>query len=124
MSTAQRGQSLRHLARSWGVGPETLRKWVLHAQVDAGQRSGPTSEELAEITQLKKENAELRGVESICTVLRAQGLQGGPLPEVLYGRRKMTAWLASNGLPGVSKHIVDGLMRQEGMRGLVRGRKT
>ena len=36
----------------------------------------------------------------------------------------MTAWLARNGFPGVSKHTVDRLMRQEGMRGLVRGRKT
>ena len=56
--------------------------------------------------------------------LRTAGTAGGPLPEVLYGRRKMIAWLVRNGLPGVSKHTVDRLMRQEGMRGLVRGRKT
>jgi len=43
-----------------GVGPQTLRKWVLQAQTDVGQRSGPTSEELAEIKRLRKENAELR----------------------------------------------------------------
>jgi putative transposase len=36
----------------------------------------------------------------------------------------MTAWLARNGFPGVSKHTVDRLMRQEGLNGLVRGRKT
>jgi transposase InsO family protein len=45
-------------------------------------------------------------------------------PEGLYGRRKMTAWLARNGFPEVSKHTVDRLMRQEGMNGLVRGRRT
>jgi transposase len=48
-----------------GVGPETLRKWVVQAQVDAGQRSGPSSEELAEIRQLKRENAELREANEI-----------------------------------------------------------
>ena len=47
-----------------------------------------------------------------------------PLPEVLYGRRKMTAWLARNGFPDVSTHTVDRLMRDEGMNGLVRGRST
>jgi transposase len=48
-----------------GIGPETLRKWVLQAQVDAGQRGGPSSEELAEIRRLKKENAELREANEI-----------------------------------------------------------
>jgi len=52
------------------------------------------------------------------------GNQGRPLPEVLYGRRKMTAWLARNGFPDVSKHTVDRLMRDEGMNGLVRGRSA
>ena len=48
-----------------GVGPETLRKWVLQAQVGAGQRSGPASEELAEIKRLRKEYAELREANDI-----------------------------------------------------------
>jgi hypothetical protein len=56
--------------------------------------------------------------------LRTGSATGGPLPEVLYGRRKMTAWLVRNGHPGISKHTVDRLMRQERMRGLVRGRRT
>jgi transposase InsO family protein len=50
--------------------------------------------------------------------------RGRPRPEVLYGRRKMTAWLGRKGFPGVSKHTVDRLMRLAGMNGLVRGRKT
>ena len=56
--------------------------------------------------------------------VRVGGPKGRPLPEVLYGRRKMTAWLARNGFPGISKHTVDRLMRDEGMNGLVRGRHT
>ncbi|MDJ0318624.1 DDE-type integrase/transposase/recombinase [Arthrobacter antibioticus] len=43
---------------------------------------------------------------------------------MLYGRRKMTAWLRRNDFPVVSKHTVDRLMRDEGMNGLIRGRKT
>ena len=52
------------------------------------------------------------------------GNDGRALPEVLYGRRKMTAWLARNGFPDASTHTVDRLMRDEGMNGLVRGRST
>ena len=100
-------------------------------------------------------------VESICAVLREQGVQvaartyrawkkrvpalrtiddarlsdalrslkvpdakGRPRPEIIYGRRKMTQWLRRTGFPEASKHTVDRLMRDEGMNGLVRGRKT
>jgi putative transposase len=34
--------------------------------------------------------------------LRTGGPEEAPLPEVLYGRRKMTAWLRRNGFPQVS----------------------
>jgi putative transposase len=58
--------------------------------------------------------------------LATGGRGGRPAPETLYGRRKMTDWLnrqlAAEGRPAVSKHTVDRLMRQLGMRGLVRGR--
>jgi putative transposase len=56
--------------------------------------------------------------------LRARDTKGRQRPEILYGRRKMTAWLARNGFPGMSKHTVDRVMRAEGMNGLVRGRRT
>jgi transposase len=48
-----------------GVNNETLRKWVRRSEVDAGTRPGTTSEELAEIRRLKKENAELRRTNEI-----------------------------------------------------------
>ncbi|MGM7679394.1 IS3 family transposase [Microbacterium sp. A94] len=56
--------------------------------------------------------------------LRARDKKGRQKPEVLYGRRKMTAWLGRKGFTGISKHTVDRLMRQERMNGLVRGRRT
>lgn len=56
--------------------------------------------------------------------LNIQDAKGRPRPEILYGRRKMTAWLRRNGSSEVSKHTVDRFMRDEGMNGLIRGCKT
>ena len=54
------------VAAKLGIGTaETLRKWVRQAEVDAGQRSGVTSEESAESKRLKRENAELRRANEI-----------------------------------------------------------
>jgi transposase len=38
--------------RAVRIGSESLRRWTQQAQVDAGTRDGPTSEELAEIKAL------------------------------------------------------------------------
>lgn len=48
------------VARQVGVGKESVRRWVIQAQIDGGQRQGATSEELAEIRALKAENRRLR----------------------------------------------------------------
>jgi transposase len=49
-----------------GIGTaETVRKWVRRAEVDGGVRAGITTEELAEIKRLKRENAELRRANEI-----------------------------------------------------------
>lgn len=48
------------VAKQLGVGTESVRRWVIQAQVDAGEREGLTSEEQAEIKRLKAENRQLR----------------------------------------------------------------
>jgi transposase-like protein len=48
------------VAKQVGVGRETVRRWVVQAQIDGGRRGGVTSEELAEIKRLKAENRRLR----------------------------------------------------------------
>lgn len=53
------------LAPKLNVGVETLRKWVLQAQVDAGDKTGPTSTELEEIRKLKSENRDLKEANEI-----------------------------------------------------------
>lgn len=64
------------------------------------------------------------GVTAALQALKAQETKGWPPPEIIYWRRKMTAWLRRNSFPEVSKHTVDRLMRDERMNGLIRGRKT
>ncbi|WP_235683309.1 IS3 family transposase [Mycolicibacterium fluoranthenivorans] len=171
-----------------GVGKESLRRWVLQAQVDAEQRPGVTTAEQQRIRELERENRDLKEaneilkaasnflragarpaqplicgfidqmrtagyrVESICTILREQGLQVAPRtyrnwktaqpsartitdahltdallttvgsPEGMYGRRKMTAHLRREGHQ-VAACTVDRLMRDEGLSGITRGRR-
>ena len=59
-------EAIRSIATKLGIGSaETLRKWVRQAEVDGGSRPGRTSEELAEIKELKREVAELRRANEI-----------------------------------------------------------
>ena len=53
-------KAVEAVARQEGVGRESLRRWVMQADIDAGDRDGVTSEEAAEIRRLKAENKRLR----------------------------------------------------------------
>ena len=58
--------AMRSVAAKLGITSlESLRKWVRRAEIDGGVRPGKTSEEIAEIKSLKKENAELRRANEI-----------------------------------------------------------
>ena len=48
------------VAKQVGVGKESVRRWVIQAEIDAGTRDGVTSEESEEIRRLKAENRRLR----------------------------------------------------------------
>ena len=59
-------EAIRSIAAKLGIGsPETLRKWVRRAEIDGGTRPDKTSQEIAEIRELKKEVSELRRANEI-----------------------------------------------------------
>lgn len=80
-------RAIAAVASQEGIGRESLRRWVAQADIDAGQREGKTSEELAEIRQLKAENKRLR--EDVA-VLRAA--------TTFLRRGNQTPWAADLGI--------------------------
>src|SRR5579863_3036156 len=65
---AETGETWRTVARAGrqlGVSPETLRNWVSQAQVDSGERAGPTAEDRKKIAELEREVRELRRANEI-----------------------------------------------------------
>jgi transposase len=53
------GRSIVDVAGSLGLVEQTLGSWVRQARIDRGQRTGLTSDERAELTRLRRENAQL-----------------------------------------------------------------
>jgi transposase len=58
--------TIRSVAAKLGIAtPESLRKWIRQAEVDAGTRPGMSSEESAEVRKLRAEVRELRRANEI-----------------------------------------------------------
>ena len=57
--------ALTSIATKCGMTPETLRKWVRRAEVDAGARPGLTTDERKRLSELERENRELRRANEI-----------------------------------------------------------
>ena len=84
------------VARQVGVGKESVRRWVRQAEVDGGQREGKTSEELAEIRELK---AKVRRLEEDNAILKSSRRFRGPFARDYPA---MTSRMASMTTPGWS----------------------
>ena len=59
-----RGEIAR-VGRQLDVHPEALRSWLQQAEIDTGKRSGTTTDDKQRITELEKENRELRRANEI-----------------------------------------------------------
>jgi transposase len=53
-------RSIGQVARDFDLTETAVREWVRQAEIDAGARPGLTSEERAELTQLRRENRRLK----------------------------------------------------------------
>ena len=54
------GETIAQIAKDLGISNQTLRNWVGQDNVDAGKKSGLTSDERARMRELEKENRKLR----------------------------------------------------------------
>ena len=58
-------ESRRQIGALIDVNAETIRGWVERAEIDAGTRSGTTSDDQAELIRLRREVGELRRANEI-----------------------------------------------------------
>lgn len=57
--------AIQSIAQKMGCSEETLRRWVVQAQRDAGHRPGLTTSERERLKELERENRELKRANEI-----------------------------------------------------------
>ncbi|MGP5673854.1 IS3 family transposase, partial [Brachybacterium alimentarium] len=65
LDPSTRSGTFRRVGEQLGINPETLRNWVVQAEVDEGYRPGTTTSESQRLIELEKEVRELRRANSI-----------------------------------------------------------
>ena len=61
----QRQGLVTRIARQLDIGPESLRRWMVQAEIDQGQRAGTTTDEVQRISELEREDRALRRANEI-----------------------------------------------------------
>jgi len=67
-----RSGTFRRVGEQLGINPETLRNWVVQAEVDEGHRPGTTTSESQRLVELEKEVRELRRANSMAAPIRSR----------------------------------------------------
>ena len=62
---ATRAGALKRIGEQLGINPETLRNWVVQAEIDDGHRPGTTTDDATRLAELERENRELRRANAI-----------------------------------------------------------
>ena len=62
---ATRSGAFRRVGERLGINPETLRNWVVQAEIDEGHRPGTTTSDTERLAELEKEVRELRRANAI-----------------------------------------------------------
>ncbi len=57
---ATRSGALKRIGEQLGINPETLRNWVIQAEIDEGHRPGTTTDDATRLAELEREVRELR----------------------------------------------------------------
>ena len=63
--TGERHGAVVRVAGQLGIGTESLRRWVIQAEIDRGSKAGLTTEERERMKELERENRELRRANEI-----------------------------------------------------------
>ena len=62
---ATRPSACKRIGEQLGINPETLRGWVVQAEIDEGHRPGVTTSDAEKIAALERDNRELRRANAI-----------------------------------------------------------
>jgi transposase len=63
--SGERQGAVTRVATQLGIGTESLRNWVKQADIDSGKRPGVTTAEQRRISELERENRELKRANDI-----------------------------------------------------------
>jgi transposase len=56
---------LKRIGEQQGINPETLRNWVIEAEIDEGHRPGTTTDDASRLPELEREVRELRRANAL-----------------------------------------------------------